>query len=95
MEVSKEKILNLANQIYLNLDEEDIELLSKEIGSVVTETKILDEVDVSEVKQDVSVLNYHNVFREDVVCEFKDKELLMQNAGETYGNMFKLPKILN
>ena len=95
MEIGKEKILNLANQIYLGLDEQDVEKLSKQIGDIVEETKILDEIDVSDIKPDISVLNYNNVFRPDVVEEWEDKQSLLQNAKETHDDMFKIPKILN
>lgn len=95
MEIGKETITNLANQIYLNLTEDDIDKLLEEIRNIVEEIKILDGLDVSNIKRDVSVLNYSNVFRKDEVKEFKEKELLFQNTTEVYNDMFKIPKILN
>ena len=95
METSKEKIIGLSNQIYMDLSEEETEKLCRDVGQIVEETKILNEVDVSNIKGDVSVLSeQYNSFRKDEVVEYKDKEGLLKNASEVEQGMFKIPKIV-
>jgi len=95
MEISKEKILNLSNQIYMGLTEEEVQKLCKDVGQAVKEMQILNEVDISDIKPDISVLdNCYNAFRKDEVVDYEDKEDLLKNAKEVEDSMFKIPKIV-
>ena len=95
MEMSKEKILNLSNQIYMGVTEEEIQKLCKDVGQIVEEMQILNEVDVSNVTPDIAVLdNCYNAFRKDEVVEYEDTGTLLKNAREVEQNMFKIPKIV-
>ena len=95
MEISKDKILDLSSQIYMDLSEEEVQKLCKDVGQLVDDTQILNEVDVSDIKPDVAVLDgYYNALRKDEVIEYEEKELLFKNASEVEQNMFKIPKIV-
>ncbi|MCL2384103.1 MAG: Asp-tRNA(Asn)/Glu-tRNA(Gln) amidotransferase subunit GatC [Oscillospiraceae bacterium] len=95
MEISKERILNLSNQIYVNLTEEEVQKLCKDVGEIAEMMQVLTEVDVSGIKADVAVLEgLHNAFRSDEVVDYEEKEALLQNAKEVEENMFKIPKIV-
>lgn len=95
MDCSKEKVLDLARQIYMGLEDEEVEKLSKDLEQMVTDIKVIEEADISSIdRQDVSVLNYYNSFRKDEVIEYEDKEALLKNATEVEQSMFKIPKIV-
>ena len=95
MDTSKEKVLNLAKQIYMELDSEEAEKISKDLEKIVANVNIIQEADISAVeRQDISVLNFYNSFRKDEVVEYKEKEELLKNAKEVEQNMFKIPKIV-
>ena len=95
MKLDRDVIIDLGRQVYMGLSEQEIEELSDVVGNMVEETNVLNELDTSDVKPDVAVLdNYYNVFRKDEVVDYKEKELLLQNAKETYNNMFKIPKVM-
>lgn len=94
MAVSKDKVLSLAKQIYMDLTEEEASKLSADVEELVSETRVLDEVDVSAVIEDVSVLEYHNAFRKDEVIDYKERDMLLQCAKEVESNMFRIPKVV-
>ena len=94
MEISKEKILDLAKQIYMDLGTEEVEKLVVDIEKEVAKAKVIDEVNTDNIKPDISVLNRSNSFRKDEVIEYKDKKGLLANASEVEDDMFVLPKIV-
>jgi len=60
MEVSEEKISDLARQIYMGLTEEERKRLTIDVGKEVEKTKIINEVDIKDITADVSVLDRSN-----------------------------------
>lgn len=92
--VSEEKILNLAKQIYMGLTEEEVKKLVIDVEKEAESTKIINEVDTNNVKQDVSVLNRSNSLRKDEVEEYGDLDALLANAKKVEDKMFVLPKIV-
>ena len=94
MEVSEEKISDLARQIYMGLTEEERKRLTIDVGKEVEKTKIINEVDIKDITADVSVLDRSNSLRADEVDEYKDLKGLLKNAADVEGNMFVLPKIV-
>ena len=91
MQVEKEEILHIANLACLNIKEEEIEEYRKNLQDILNFANIVNKVDISET---IGSNNNINVFREDIVKEFKDKNLLLQNAPEEQNNMFNIPKVI-
>ena len=52
---------------------------------------VLDDFDVSEVEPLVSVLDLHNVMREDVAVKFISRDELLKNAPESNDGYFLVP----
>ena len=94
MKVSEEKILNLASQLYMGLDEEETKNLAKDVDKIVSDVDIINEVDTKDIKRDVSVLDRRNSLRKDEVNKYSDIEGLLKNGKEVEDNMFVLPKIV-
>ena len=94
MEVSKEEILHIANLSCLNIKEEEIEEYRKNLQDILNFANIVKNVDTENISETIGSTNNVNVFREDEIKEFEDKELLLQNAPEQERGMFNIPKVL-
>lgn len=90
----EEEIVDVAKQVHIKLEKEEIAKYTIELEEKVRELEVINEVDTEVIEKDVAVINQFNALREDVVKVF-EKELLMQNAPEEENGMFKMPKILN
>jgi len=94
MEVSKEKILDLARQIYMDLEPKEVEKLAVDVEKEASDVRVINEADTDNVKQDVSVLNRSNSLRKDEVEGYKNKGELLQNCRDVEDSMFVIPKIV-
>ena len=55
---------------------------------------IVNNANVEGLDETIGANDNFNVFREDVVKEFEDREALLQNAPEKERDMFKIPKVI-
>ena len=94
MEISKEEILHIAKLSSLKIKDDEIEEYRKNLQDILNFAKILDKVDTSKLEETNGISSNVNVFREDEVKEFKDKDLLMKNAPAENNNMFVIPKVI-
>jgi len=94
MQENEKIIVDLAKQIYMDLESKELKKLAVDIMQEVANVKIIHEADTDGVKQDVSVLDGVNSLRKDEVVEYSDKQLLFQNCREVENDMFKIPKIV-
>lgn len=94
MQVGKEKILHIAKLAALNIREEEIEEYRKNLQDILNFANIVNSVDTDNVSETIGSTNNVNMFREDEIKEFEDKEALLQNAPEKEENMFKTPKVI-
>jgi aspartyl-tRNA(Asn)/glutamyl-tRNA(Gln) amidotransferase subunit C len=78
----------------LALDEVHLQRLTTQLESILGYVAKIREADVSGVEPMAHALPLHNVFREDVVEPSLPLEKVLQNAPETDGPFFKVPKIL-
>lgn len=94
MKVDKEEIIHIAKLACLNIKEEEIENYRKNLQDILNFANILDGVNTDNVSETISSTSNVNVFREDEIVEFKDKDLLLQNASEKESGMFSIPKVI-
>jgi len=94
MQVEKEEILHIAKLACLNIKEEEIEEYRKNLQDILNFAEIVNNVDTENISETIGSTNNTNVFREDEIKEFEDKELLLQNAPEQENNMFNIPKVI-
>lgn len=94
MQVGKEEILHIAKLAALNIREEEIEEYRKNLQDILNFANIVNSVDTDNVSETIGSTNNVNMFREDEIKEFEDKEALLQNAPEKEENMFKTPKVI-
>lgn len=94
MQVGKEEILHIANLASLEIKEEEIEEYRKNLQDILNFAETINNVKTLGIEEETGISSNINVFREDEVREFKDKDLLLQNAPESQNNMFKIPKVI-
>jgi aspartyl-tRNA(Asn)/glutamyl-tRNA(Gln) amidotransferase subunit C len=78
----------------LALDEPHLKRLTGQLESILGYIAKLSEVDTSNVEPMAHALPLHNVLREDVVEPSLPLEKVLQNAPETEGPFFKVPKVI-
>ncbi len=78
----------------LDLSPQRLEKLTGQLESILGYVAKIGQVDVSNVEPLAHALPLHNVFREDVVEPSLPLEKVLQNAPETDGPFFKVPKVI-
>lgn len=94
MQVDKEEILHIANLASLKIKDEEIEEYRKNLQDILNFANIVNNVNTENISETIGSTSNVNMFREDEIKEFKDKELLMQNAPESTNGMFNIPKVI-
>ncbi len=94
MQVEKEEIMHIAKLAALNIKEEEIEEYRKNLQDILNFANIVNNVNTENVSETIGSTSNVNMFREDEIKEFEDKEALMQNAPEKQNNMFSIPKVI-
>lgn len=94
MQVGKEEILHIAKLAALNIREDEIEEYRKNLQDILNFANIVNSVDTDNVSETIGSTDNVNMFREDEIKEFEDKEALLQNAPEKQNNMFSIPKVI-
>lgn len=94
-EITKEQVLKIAKLARLKLTDAEVELYQKRLGRVVGYVRELDALNLdvdgfpSHVPEDVQL------FREDVVRVFEDREALLKNAPKRVAEGFVLPQVMD
>lgn len=84
---------DVARLARLALSEEELGRHTAQLESILHYVAKITEADVSGVEPLAHATPLHNVFREDVVEPSLPIERVLQNAPETDGPFFKVPKI--
>ena len=95
MEVTKQELLHIAKLANLTIKEEEIDKYLLNLTDILNFANIVNNAPVEDLKETIGVNQNYNVFRKDEICEFEDKDALLQNAPEEEQNMFKIPKVIN
>ena len=94
MQVSKEEIIHIAKLAALNIKDEEVEEYRKNLQDILNFADIVNKVNTEGVSETIGSTDNVNVFREDEIIDFKDKDLLLANAPEKQSNMFNIPKVI-
>ncbi len=94
MQVDRKEILHIANLASLNIKEDEIEEYRKNLQDILNFANIVNSVNTDNINETIGSTNNVNVFREDEIKEFEDKELLLENVPDKENNMFKIPKVI-
>ena len=78
----------------LNLSDDEKQLFTRQVDSIISYINTLNELDTSDVEPTAHILPMKNVFREDILKESLPRELAMQNAPEKNDDFYRVPKII-
>ena len=92
--ITLDQVRHVAKLSRLALDEARLEKFSAQLGSILEYVAKISEVDVRGVEPMAHALPVHNVFREDVVEPSLPLVKVLQNAPESDGPFFKVPKVV-
>jgi aspartyl-tRNA(Asn)/glutamyl-tRNA(Gln) amidotransferase subunit C len=87
-------VRHVARLSRLALPDERLRKLTGELESILGYIDKIAEVDMTGVEPMAHALPVHNVFREDVPQPPLPLEQVLQNAPETDGPFFKVPKVI-
>ncbi|ACB84059.1 Asp-tRNA(Asn)/Glu-tRNA(Gln) amidotransferase subunit GatC [Natranaerobius thermophilus] len=94
MKVSKEEVLHVAKLGQLDLDQEEVEMFQDKLSQILEWQEKLDELDLEGLEPTAHALERRNVTREDQVHNSLTNDKALENAPETEGNYFKVPRII-
>ncbi|MFA6618815.1 MAG: Asp-tRNA(Asn)/Glu-tRNA(Gln) amidotransferase subunit GatC [Candidatus Neomarinimicrobiota bacterium] len=94
MAISREEVQYIAGLARLTLNEEEIELYSKQLSDILAYIDQLNELDVENIEPMSHVLDMINVMREDKHLPSLSREEVMANAPDHDGEHFKVPRVV-
>lgn len=89
-----EQVQHVAKLARLSLSEEKLVKLTGQLESILGYVAKINQVDLKNVEPMAHALPLHNVLREDVVGPSLPLDKVLQNAPDTDGPFFKVPKVL-
>lgn len=92
--INKKDVEYVADLAKLYLNEEEIEMYTKQLDSILEYIEKLDQLDTSNVAPTAHILPMKNVFREDQIEASLEIEDVLKNAPSTEDNCFEVPKVI-
>jgi aspartyl-tRNA(Asn)/glutamyl-tRNA(Gln) amidotransferase subunit C len=92
--ITLDQVRHVAKLSRLALDEPRLEKLAGQLESILDYVAQIAKVDVTGVEPMAHALPIHNVFRDDVVEPSLPLEKVLQNAPDSDGPFFKVPKVI-
>jgi aspartyl-tRNA(Asn)/glutamyl-tRNA(Gln) amidotransferase subunit C len=92
--LTPDDVRKVAKLARLSLPDEKINKFTGQLESILGYIDKLGEVDTTKVEPMAHALPVHNVLREDVVEPSLPLEKVLQNAPDTDGPFFKVPKVI-
>lgn len=94
-EITKEAVLKTADLARLAISEEEAEMYSDQLTSILTFTEKLNELDTTDVAPTVRGISMKNIMRQDEPKQIITKEQALDNAPDHEDGQFKVPAIMD
>jgi len=95
MKITAKEVEYVAKLARLKLTEQEKELFTQQLDSILDYMGKLNELDTEKVQPTFHVLPLKNVMREDEVKDHHLQKELLSNAPETDGSFYSVPKIID
>jgi len=92
--ITADEVRHVAKLSRLAIDESRLPALTRQLEPILHYIEQINSADVTGVEPMAHAVPLHNVLREDVVGPALPLEKTLQNAPETDGPFFKVPKVL-
>ena len=94
MSVSKEELLHIAKLADLNIADNEVEEYLRNLDDILNYIEVIEKVPTENLEETIGANDNINVFREDEVKTFEDRDSLLANAPAVESDMFKIPKVI-
>ncbi len=95
MGITKKELEHIAVLSRLELNEEEKELFSHQLGDILEYIEKLNELNTEHVEPMAYAATFKNVFREDKTAPSLPQEMALQNSPSQTLGFFKVPKVLD
>ncbi len=95
MNITKQEVEKVANLARLQLSENEVEKMTRQLDTILSYVAKLDELDTTGVPVTTHTQNATNAFRDDEVRESLPREKALANAPKSNGEAFVVPKIIS
>jgi aspartyl-tRNA(Asn)/glutamyl-tRNA(Gln) amidotransferase subunit C len=93
-ELTENQIRQVAKLARLNINDDEIASLTRELGAILVYVAQLDELDTSSVEPLAHSLPVHNIMRQDELRPSLSNDDALANAPQSDGEFFAIPKVL-
>lgn len=94
MKISAEEIKKIALLSRLEIKDDQIESVGKQLNDILSYMDLMSQVDIMDVKPTAHAVSMSNVMRDDVPQPSLSNEKALQNAPEPENGYFKVPKVI-
>ncbi|MDY0406639.1 Asp-tRNA(Asn)/Glu-tRNA(Gln) amidotransferase subunit GatC [Virgibacillus sp. 179-BFC.A HS] len=93
-EITKEQVKHVADLARLAITEEEAEMFTEHLSSIISYAEQLNELDTENVKPTTHVLDLKNVLRKDEPKKWITQDEALKNAPDKQDGLFRVPSIL-
>ena len=94
MALSKETVKYVADLSRIELKQDELEKLSRQLESILDFIDKLKELDVKNISPTSHILPISNVFRDDIIRDSLPQDKALSNAPDRQGRFFGVPKVI-
>jgi aspartyl-tRNA(Asn)/glutamyl-tRNA(Gln) amidotransferase subunit C len=94
MAITWDEVTHVARLARLELTDEEVELFREQLSAVLERAQRIQSLPLDDTPPTAHPIELSNVFREDVVVPPKPPDMILSNAPERDGPLFRVPKIL-
>ncbi len=94
MKITREEVEHVAHLARLNLSEDELETMTKQLDTILSYVAKLDELDTEGVVATTHAFSKSNAFREDTVKESLSQEMALENCLVKNKEAFIVPRII-
>lgn len=94
MKIDRKEVEHVAQLARLQFDEAQLEMFVHQLNTILEYFEKLQKINTSEIEPTSHAVVMNNVFRDDAVEDFSDKDLLLTNAPSKEKGCFKVPKVI-
>ncbi|MBD1904399.1 Asp-tRNA(Asn)/Glu-tRNA(Gln) amidotransferase subunit GatC [Funiculus sociatus GB2-A5] len=93
--IDREQVRKVAHLARLDMNPEEEEQLTTQLGSILEYFEQLSELDVSDVEPTTRAIDVSNVTRPDEMEAYPNREAILTGAPDREEDFFKVPQILS
>jgi len=94
MTISKEDVQHVANLARLALDDDRVDLFSRQLDNILTYMDALNQIDTRDVAPTSHAIELTNAFRPDTPAEPAARDALLANAPQQEDGQFVAPRVI-